>query len=69
MLYLSEIYIHAYIHLQTQSGDHAITHSCRLHQPHMVIGCRYNQYALVNFNMGDKHNEVVIFNPKITRKT
>ena len=33
-------------------------------QPHKGSDCKYNQSALLNLRVGDKHNDVVIFNTK-----
>ena len=35
-----------------------------VHQPHIGSDYDYNQYALLNPSMGDKQNDVVIFNTK-----
>ena len=38
--------------------------SYTVHQPHTGIDCKYIQSALLNLSMGDKKNDVVVFNPK-----
>ena len=61
---LSNIYIHTYINLQTQSGDHAIIQYYKAQQPCTKTDCKYNQYAVLNLIMGYKQNDLVIVNTK-----
>ena len=60
--------IHTYINPQTQSGDRAITQSYMVQHPHTGSNCKYNQYSVLNLSMGDKHDDLFIVNPKITKK-
>ena len=61
---LSHTYIHTYINPQTQYGYRATMQSYTAQQPHTGWDCKYIQVALLNLSMGDKHNDVVIFNTK-----
>ena len=61
---ISNTYIHTYINSQTQSVDRAITQSYTVQKPQTGSYLKYNQYALLNLIMGDKHNYLVIVNPQ-----